>query len=164
VDAILFWILAGLSVVSALVTVTRRNPLASALGLAVSLVSVAGLFAMLHAHLLFILQILVYAGAIIVLIIFVIMLLNLGDRDLKALGVQPVKFGLAAAVCSVGAILVLSAVRGLPPLRAKVPPTFGTAADVGHALFGPHIIAFEIVGLILLIGIIGAVILAKKGE
>lgn len=163
-DAILFWILAGVSVVAGLVTVTRRNPLASALGLAVALVSMAGLFAMLHAHLLFILQILVYAGAIIVLIIFVIMLLNLGERDLKNLGIQPVKFGLSAAVCSIGAVLVLMALRGLPRFRDNVPDDFGTAAHVGRALFGPHLIAFEIVGLILLNGIIGAVILAKKGE
>jgi len=83
VEALLFWTFAAVSVAGGTVAITRRNPLASALALAVVLVAIAGLFALLDAHLLFILQILVYAGAIVVLIVFVIMLLNLGDEDLR---------------------------------------------------------------------------------
>ena len=163
-EAILFWIFAVLSVVSALITITRKSPLASALALAVSLVAVAGLFAMLSAHLLFILQILVYAGAIVVLIIFVIMLLSLGERDLSAMKIQPVKFALSSVACVLACALTLRAVRGLPALRQPAPAEFGTAAQMGGALFGRHVIPFELVGVILLVGIIGAVVLAKKGD
>lgn len=78
-----FYIFASLSVLGALLMVLRRNPLDGAVSLILSLCAVAGLFAMLHAQLLFILQILLYAGAIMVLIIFVIMLLNLSKEELK---------------------------------------------------------------------------------
>ncbi len=163
-EAILFWALAAISVAASVVTITRRNPLASALGLAVALVAVAGLFAALSAHLLFILQILVYAGAIVVLIIFVIMLLNLREEDLRTMAIAPLRFGLSALACAAGCLLALRAVRRLPALSEPAPPGFGTAAQMGGALFGRYLIPFEIVGVILLIGILGAVVLAKKGE
>jgi NADH-quinone oxidoreductase subunit J len=164
VEALLFWTFAAVSVAAGTVTITRRNPLASALGLAVVLVAIAGLFAMLDAHLLFILQILVYAGAIVVLIVFVIMLLNLGEADLKEMRIQPLRFGLSAVVCAVGCALTLRALSGLPGMRQSVGAGFGTAREVSLRLFGPFLLPFEILGLILLVGIIGAVVLAKKGE
>jgi len=160
----MFWSLALISVAAAGVAITRRNPLASALALAVCLIAVAGLFAMLSAHLLFILQILVYAGAVVVLIVFVIMLLNLGDADLRTMGVQWGRFAIAGAVCLLGCVATLRATRGIPGLWRPEPPGFGTAGAVGEALFGRHLISFELIGLILLVGILGAVVLAKKGE
>ena len=163
-NPILFWILAAIAVASAVVTITRRNPLASALALAVCLLAVAGLFAGLDAHLLFALQILVYAGAIIVLIIFVIMLLNLADADLRSMKLEPRRFAVSAAICALGCLVSLRAVRGLPGLWTPAPPSFGTAEEMGSVLFGRHMIELEIVGLILLVGILGAVVLAKRGE
>ncbi len=160
----LFWILAGLSVVSGVIAVTRRNPLSSALALAIALVAVAGLFAMLDAHLLFILQILVYAGAIVVLIVFVIMMLNLGPEDLEPMRIQPLKFGLAALVSAAACGGTLLWIRDMPSLSAPVTPGFGTASEVSKVLFGPMLLGFEIVGLILLVGILGAVVLAKKED
>jgi NADH-quinone oxidoreductase subunit J len=164
VEAFLFWTFAAVSVAGSAVTITRKNPLASALALAVVLVAIAGLFAMLDAHLLFILQILVYAGAIVVLIVFVIMLLNLGEKDLREMRIQPVKFAASAVVCAVGCILTLRALRGLPDLRRPASPEFGTAEAVSLELFGPFLVPFEVLGVILLIGIVGAVLLAKKGN
>lgn len=163
-NPILFWILAAIAVLSAVVTITRRNPLASALGLAMSLLAVAGLFAGLDAHLLFALQILVYAGAIIVLVIFVIMLLNLADADLEGMKLEPRRFTVSAVACGLGCLVTLRAVRGLPELWPAAPPSFGTAEQMGNVLFGRHMIELEIVGLILLVGVLGAVILAKRGE
>lgn len=163
-NAVLFWILAVLSVVGAIVTITRRNPLASALALAVVLIAIAGLFAMLSAHLLFILQILVYAGAITVLIIFVIMLLNLDEARLGEMRIKPVRFILSMIVCAAGCVMTLRAVRGLPALREPVDASFGTVTDVSRVMFGPYLIPFEILGVILLVGIVGTVVLAKRGE
>lgn len=163
-EAFLFWTFAAVSVAGGVVTITRKNPLASALALAVVLVAIAGLFAMLDAHLLFILQILVYAGAIVVLIVFVIMLLNLGDEDLREMRIQPVRFAISAAACAAGAFLTIRALRGLPDLRQPIGEGFGTARAVSLELFGPFLIPFEVLGVILLVGIIGAVVLAKKGE
>ncbi|MDM7916800.1 MAG: NADH-quinone oxidoreductase subunit J [Candidatus Eisenbacteria bacterium] len=122
------------------------------------------MFAGLAAHLLFILQILVYAGAIVVLIVFVIMLLNLREEDLAPLAVEKGKFAVAAIAAAAGCALVLRSLSGLPGLWRPVPPEFGTAQDVAGALFTRFLIPFEILGLILLVGIMGAVVLAKKGE
>ena len=163
-ETALFYILAGISLVAALVTVTRRNPLSSALALAVCLVAVAGLFAMLSAHLLFILQILVYAGAIVVLIIFVIMMLNLAPEDLEPMRVSPRKFAISGVLCALACALTLRWIGRLDWFETPLPDGFGTAREVSKVLFGPYVLPFEIVGLILLIGILGAVVLAKKGE
>jgi NADH-quinone oxidoreductase subunit J len=163
-EAALFWVFAAIAVASALTAITRRNPISSALALAVTLFAVAGLFAMLSAHLLFILQILVYAGAVIVLIIFVIMLLNLGPEDLQEMRLSPRKFALASVVCAVACGLTLHALSGIRMGSRPAPPEFGTAAAVSQILFTRMLFPFEIVGLILLVGILGAVALAKKGD
>jgi NADH-quinone oxidoreductase subunit J len=118
----------------------------------------------LSAHLLFILQILVYAGAIVVLIIFVIMLLNLDNVRLREMRVRPVRFTVSAVICALGCFMTLRALRGLPPLPRQVDPSFGTVTDVSRVMFGPYLILFEIIGVILLVGIIGAVVLGKRGE
>jgi len=164
VNTVLFWVLAAISVGGAVVTITRRNPLASALSLAVVLIAIAGLFAMLNAHLLFILQILVYAGAIVVLIIFVIMLLNLDQARLREMRIRPVKFAVSAIICAAGCAMTLRALRGLPSLQAQVDPSFGTVTDVSRVMFGPYLVLFEILGVILLVGILGVVVLGKRGE
>ncbi len=163
-NAVFFWIFSAIAVAGGLTTVTRRNPLSSAIGLAVSLVAVAGLFAMLSAHLLFILQILVYAGAIIVLIIFVIMLINQRQEDLDAMRLKGGRFLVSLAICGAGCALTLRALRGLPDIDRPISPAFGTAADVGRITFSAYLIPFEVVGLILLVGILGAVVIAKRGE
>jgi NADH-quinone oxidoreductase subunit J len=164
VDAVLFWILAAVAIAAAIVTITQRNPLGSALALAVVLVAVAGLFAMLDAHLLFILQILIYAGAIVVLIIFVIMLLDLDKEQLEEMRIQPVKFAISAVVCAVACFFAIRAIRGIPALAEPVRASFGTVREVSSVMFGTYLIPFEILGLILLVGIVGAVVLAKRGQ
>ncbi len=164
-SSIFFWVFAAISVGGGLITVTRKSPLSAALGLALSLIAVAGLFAQLSAHLLFILQILVYAGAIVVLIIFVIMLINQEERELEEMRLRGGRFAASAAVCAIGCVLALRGLRGLPDFaRTPVRADFGTAADVGRVALGAYVIPFEILGVILLVGIIGAVLLAKRGE
>jgi NADH-quinone oxidoreductase subunit J len=161
---VFFWLFAAIAVGGGFVTVTRRNPLSAALGLAVSLIAIAGLFAMLEAHLLFILQIFVYAGAIVVLIVFVIMLINQEEPELEEMRLRPGRFAASAIACAAGCALTLRSLRGLPDFASPVPPGFGTVESVAGVAFGAYLVPFEFLGLILLVGILGAVVLAKKGE
>jgi NADH-quinone oxidoreductase subunit J len=165
VNPTVFWSLAALAVVSALVVISKRNPLGSALALAVNLVALAGLFASLSAPFLFIIQILVYAGAVVVLIVFVIMLLNLSSADLREQAVQKGKFAAAALACAAATALLVRAVAGRPAeTPAPVPSDFGSVESMADRLFTQYLLPFEVVSLILLVGIVGAVVLAKREE
>src|SRR5213080_1828410 len=140
---VIFWAFAGLAILSALSCITRRSPVASALWLVVTLFSLAALFVLLDAQFIAVLQVLVYAGAIMVLFLFVIMLLNLGrpgPTDLKG------PAGLGVGVLLAGLLLVQ-----LLGLRRVAPP-----------LFGAYLVPFEITSILLLAAIVGAVVLAKR--
>ena len=164
-NPVLFWILATTMVVSALFVVAKRSPLASALALSVNLLALAGIFGGLSAPFLFIVQILVYAGAVIVLIVFVIMLLNLKHEDLKAQSIQRGKFAVAAVLCGIVALVMLRlSARGVHPAAASIAPDFGSVEHLAMELFGRYALSLEIVAVILLVGILGAVVLAKRGE
>jgi NADH-quinone oxidoreductase subunit J len=166
---IVFWAFGGIAVMSATLCITRRSPVASALWLIQTLFSIAVLFTLLGAPFLGVLQVLVYAGAIMVLFLFVIMLLNLGRRgmgDLKGL------FGAGVAVV-LGLALLLE-LRGLavatPSAAIRLPPGVMSAAQqqqgvvgvVAAPLFSTYLIPFEITSLLLLAAVVGAVVLAKR--
>jgi NADH-quinone oxidoreductase subunit J len=165
-EQILFWLLAvGAIVTSALVVLppSGKNPLYGALLLIVSFFFVAGLYILLFAHTMAVLQILVYAGAIMVLFTFVIMLLNLTTRELgdekrtiaKGLGVVGV------GVIGVKTLLMLDGQA--PAIAARpMPEGFGTVEAIADVLFQNYLISFELTGLLLLVAVIGAVILAKR--
>jgi NADH-quinone oxidoreductase subunit J len=162
---VLFWLFSATSVIAALFVVGKRSPLASALALSVCLLSLAGLFAGLTAPFLFIIQILVYAGAVIVLIVFVIMLLNLTSDELRAQAIQKGKFFVSAVLCLIATGLLLGSLGPASPLGATpLPGAFGSIENLGDALLTRYVLPFEIAAVILLVGIIGAVVLAKRGE
>lgn len=164
-NPVVFWSLSAISVISALFVVGKRSPLAGALALAVCLAALAGIFAGLSAQFLFIIQILVYAGAVVVLIVFVIMLLNLGAEELKAQAIQRGKFFGSLVLCLVATALLLRSLTTVQFGRpVELPSDFGHIEPVAMVLFSKHILAFEVISLILLVGIIGAVVLAKRGE
>lgn len=156
-----FWILAVLSVISALVVVLHRNPIYSALALVNALFLIAVLFVLLDAHLVAFLQVIVYAGAIMVLFLFVLMLLSAGDelpsgrRLLPRVGI--VAAGLVLAL-EIGALLVG---RG-PEESTPLPATFGTTEAVAERLFTGHLLAFELTSILLLVAVVGAVALARR--
>lgn len=161
-QAILFYILAALSVAGGILMVSQKNPLSGAFSLILSLVSLAGLFAMLHAEFVFILQVLVYAGAIMVLIIFTIMLLNLKKEELEEAPVGWMRGLLTAVACAVAAF---GAIRVLGDVKSggnQVAAGFGSLEAVGHSMLSSFIYPFEIISLILLVAIVGVVLLAKK--
>jgi NADH-quinone oxidoreductase subunit J len=170
-NPILFWTLAALAVAAGLLVVTKRNPLGGALALAVHLVALAGLFASLSAPFLFVIQILVYAGAVVVLIIFVIMLLNLREEDLREQVLSKGKLALSVLLCLMATALLLRVVAGAagtqagwPTALPGLPPDFGGVESLADQLFNRYLLPFEVVSLILLVGIVGAVVVAKRGE
>ena len=160
--AIVFYILAATSVLGGLLMVTRKNPLGGAFALVMSLVALAGLFAMLLAEFIFVLQILVYAGAIMVLIIFTIMLLNLKSEEIKETPVgkfQVVVLALICAACAFGFIQVFS---HIPADEVATPADFGSIEAVGRMMLSDYLYPFEVISVLLLVAIVGVVLLAKK--
>ena len=161
-ELVSFYILAGVSVIGALLMVSRKNPLTGALALVVSMAGVAGLFAMLHAEFVFILQVLLYAGAIMVLIIFTIMLLNLSPKELKERPVGKVRGVIVLAATVAGFIGFIRVLMLLPEGVPFVSPTFGNIEEVGALMLSSYLFPFEIISVLLLVAIVGVVVLAKK--
>jgi len=164
-----FWIFGVIAMGSALLCITRKNPIASALWLVVTLFALAALFVLLDAQFIAVLQVLVYAGAIMVLFLFVIMLLNLGrpgPSDIKG------PLGLGVAVLLAAALLFLlqpltqTTLRSAITLPAGSVPALqqqqGIVGAVANPLFSAYLIPFEIASVLLLAAIVGAVVLAKR--
>lgn len=163
---ILFLALAGGAVISTVLVIAPpvgRNPLYAALMLVVSFFFMSGLYVMLLAHLMAVLQILVYAGAIMVLFMFVIMLLNLSDDELGVdrwtVGKSVGGAALGFIAVKVGLILSMSADKFQ---KGSIDPEFGTLDSVGDLLFRQFLFPFEMTSILLLIAVIGAVVLAKR--
>lgn len=153
-------------VLTAILVVALRNPVYSVLSLLIMFFHVAGLFITLHAEFLAAVQIIVYAGAILVLYLFVVMLLNLkGDESYQ----RQVWLGIGlGAVALAEVIYLMSADRGgVPPVIRPVsgiilPPDAGNTEIIGGLLYTQYLFPFELASLILLVAMIGAIILGKR--
>jgi NADH-quinone oxidoreductase subunit J len=173
---VFFGLLAGGAVLTSLMVVLPRsgsNPLYGALWLVLSLGFLAGIFVLLLAHLLAVLQILVYAGAIMVLFIFVIMLLNLSQQELDVVPARRSSpwLGILAMLVvggTVGYASVAASERTVNELGGPMDATqphfagFGSVEAIGTSLFTEHLFPFELTGILLLVAIVGAVVLAKR--
>ena len=158
---VVFWALVAAAIASALVVITHRNPIVSAMALAVNLVTIAWLFVLVEAKFMGLLQVIVYAGAIMVLILFVIMLLNLRE-EAKEHPVGTFQRWLApAGALAFGGALVRAILSQDYPL-AEISPEYGTAFTVGRTLFSSFYYPFEAISLLLVAAMVGAVILAKR--
>ena len=166
-----FYYMAAASVVSALVAVTRKSPIHSMLWVLALFLHVAGIFLLLGAEFLAAVQIIVYAGAILIFYLFVVMLLDLPGEEARP------RFGkhwplAAGAGLSFVALAWLAMVEVPEPARAGLGPSAGgltpegppqgSLRDIGEALFGPFALPFEMASLVLLAAIIGAVVLARR--
>ncbi len=161
--AALFLVLAVLTVVSALGVVLHPNPVKSALALIVTLFLLAVVFVLLEAHMIAALQIIVYAGAIMVLFLFVIMLLNLQSEDPERGRRRFVLRGLAWAGGVLLAVELALLTRGAPVGRpGAAPEGYGTAQSVAQSLFTDFLLPFELTSILLLVAVVGAVVLAQK--
>ncbi|WP_437729369.1 NADH-quinone oxidoreductase subunit J family protein [Sorangium sp. So ce861] len=147
-----------------LATVAARNPIRGAMGLLTSIVGIAGLYLMLSAEFLAAIQILVYAGAVVILFLFVIMLLGpsaTSPRDARTAVPRYVGAGVFAA-SSIGALaLVASAAKPGARVVPEAPEALGTIEALGHELFTKGIVPFELSGALLLVAVIGAVAVAR---
>ena len=160
-EPFLFWVFAVPLIVSAAGVVAARNPVNAAISLVTAFCFLAGIYVLLTAHLLAFLQVLVYAGAIMVLFLFVIMLLNTGD---DALGRSRMKIMQAAGVvgaAGVVAVVVAAVNRAGPFPMSQVPDDFDTVKVVGRLLYTQFLLPFEATSLLLLVAIVRTVVVAK---
>ena len=152
------------AVVSALLMVTTKRPVRAAMSLVATMSFLAGLYVLLDAHLIAVLQLIVYAGAIMVLFLFVIMLLNVEEKEGKLAGKTMLLQAFATVV--VGLVMVtmvgLFKANGSLGAAGDASDAFGTTKAVGQMLFTEYLLPFEIASLLLLAAIVGAVILAKR--
>lgn len=162
VEAIAFYILAALAVLGGVIMVTRKNPLSGAFALVLSMVAIAGIFAMLHAEFVFILQVLLYAGAIMVLVIFTIMLLNLSPEELQEAPVGRLRTLITLAAAATGFFAFTAVLRTMGETAGHLPGGFGNVAEVGRLMLGTYLYPFEVISILLLVAVVGVVILAKK--
>jgi NADH-quinone oxidoreductase subunit J len=161
-----FYLLSGLALISGILVITRRNPVHSALALIVTLLALAGIYLMLYAPFVAGVQIILYAGGIMVLFLFVIMLVNVGRVEKER---QFNKQWLVAIVASLGLgilfVKVFTSSKILTELLKKPMAQLQEASNtqqVGLLLYGQYMLAFEIASLLLLVAIVGAVVMAKK--
>ena len=161
-EAIFFYTFTGLMILAALSVVLSRRPIYSVLSLLLAMFCLAALFVMLGAYFVAVLQILLYAGAVLVLFLFVIMLLNLSPDD----AAHHRFFTFRAAGTAAALLLLWSLWRvllGTPAtVLSEVPPAHGTVASIGKLLFTTYLLPFELTSFLILAAIIGAVTLAKQ--
>jgi NADH-quinone oxidoreductase subunit J len=159
---VLFYLFAALAVASALgMVLNLRNTVAAAMSLVVTMVALAGIYVLLEAHLVAAIQIMVYGGAIVVLFLFVVMLLNLRADEFAPGRQWLTKLAAALVVIAAGAQLVRLLAGDLPEPGA-LPPGFGGYRMVGIALYTDYVLLVEVASLLLLAAIVGALILAKR--
>src|SRR5512142_2400128 len=160
----LFCLFGAICVAGALNLLAQKHPIASALSLIVVMGSLAGEYMLLGAEFVAVIQIIVYAGAIMVLFVFTIMLLNAGEEEHSRGSKVAVILGVPAMVIA----LVLGAWVLVAHNPANVPvglgAMYGSAAGIGEMLFKPFLLPFEITSVLILIAIMGAVVLARREE
>ncbi|MCI0706544.1 MAG: NADH-quinone oxidoreductase subunit J [Ignavibacteriae bacterium] len=164
-ESILLYSLSVIFVGSAIMVITRRNPVISALYLILNFFCLAGLYLTLHAQFIAVIQVLVYAGAIMVLFLFVIMLLNLGDEQRLKEKISFTK--IIAAGLGFGLLMELIYIVGfidvpMPAGDFSKGVEIGTVEHIGKQLFTTYLFPFEITSVLLLAAMVGAVVLAKR--
>lgn len=157
----LFVVTALFAIAGGLITVAARRPLRAAMGLMIHIVSLAGLFLTLNAHLLAAIQVLVYAGAVVVLFVFVIMLIG------PATETGPVEGGLvsrstAGALTVAVFLVVATSVGSFAAPWVSVEADFGTVEGLGLALYQEALVPFELISITLLVAIVGAIAIARS--
>ena len=163
--ALLFILFAGMAIGCAISMVAQRNPLYSAISLIGVFISLACLYVTLAAPFIAAVQVIVYAGAIMVLVVFVIMLLNVEEeerRPLRMRALVPVAMGLAAVLFAEAAFIIFF-VQASPATPTRNLSDVGLTSSIGAGLFTGYLLPFEITSILLLMAIVGAITLARRG-
>jgi NADH-quinone oxidoreductase subunit J len=160
----LFWLFASLAVIFGAAVVINRNPVASALSLVVSFLGLAALFMSLDAYFVGIIQVLVYAGAVMVLFLFIVMLLNLQAEERRRINWLAVAGG--GGVALILLVQIALTIGHFEAARKTFPPLLGATTDdvrnIGAALFRNYNLPFQIIGVLVLVATIGVVLLSKR--
>lgn len=163
VNTVFFVIFSLVAILSGVCMITRKHPLSAALSLVVTFIALAGLYGLLAAKLVFIIQILVYAGAIMTLVIFSIMLLNVQDEDLPKEENIIGKTSLSLLFVLPVLLIITRAIGSIKENAfPAVDPSFGTINTLGLFLFQKYSFPFEVISILLLISLLGVVVLAKR--
>ncbi len=167
-ELIVFLVLAAVAVLSGILMITRANPVNSALFLILNFIALAGMYLTLNAQFVAIIQILVYAGAIMVLVLFVIMLLNLQDEEpLRETLTKRHYASLLFALLTLAMLIEAIGWMGgdtLDRMQQQSPLAVanGTVQHIGDVLFSSYVFPFELTSILLLAAMLGAVVIAKK--
>ena len=162
----IFFLFAGLAIASAISLVYHKNPLYSAISLIGVLISLACIYITLAAPFIAAVQILIYAGAIMVLVVFVIMLLNLEEdsKPFNRLGYLYALGGIMGLVLLIQTFFIFYAVHQTPNKVASADNTAGLTQNIGRAMYTEYLLPVEVVGVLLLMSIIGAIMLSRRLE
>jgi NADH-quinone oxidoreductase subunit J len=163
-ETFFFWLFAGSTVASGLIVISQKNPVAAALFLVLSMLCLAGLFVTLNAFLLAAVQVLVYAGAVLVLFLFTIMLLDLKTEKKKKIRFLGIVSGACVGALFLGAMLTVlgSSPQGEVTVKSLPAEVANDVPVLGQLLFTRYVLPFEVIGLLLLVAIIGVVLLSKR--
>ena len=164
IETVLFAALALIAILSALLVITSPSPIASALYLVVTMFCLAGLYVLLAAPFVAAIQIIVYAGAVLVLILFVIMLLNLRSIEERISAGWQIAGIAVASLVLIAAFLSIMSGAAVVPSNTALPEGFSRVSEIGNLLFSKYLYAFEVTSVLLLLAIIGAVALIRKPD
>jgi NADH-quinone oxidoreductase subunit J len=171
ITVLAFYLFAALTVASAILVIFARNPVHSVLWLILAFFNAAGLMLLLGAEFIALLLVIVYVGAVAVLFLFVVMMLDIDFARLRSGFTKNLPFGLIIALVLLAEIIIAANARQAGPLiaapaPANAPPVQPNIVAIGEALYGRYLFPFEIAGLILLVAMIGAIVLThrKRGD
>ena len=161
---VLFFVFAAVAVAGALNLLAQKHPINSALSLIVVMGSLAVLYLLLGAEFVAAVQVIVYAGAVMVLFVFVIMLLNAGEEEIEGSGSRVARiFGYPAVALLAGALTYALVTRGDTGSEVRIGTFLGSTHQVGRLLFRDFLLPFEVTSVLILIAIMGAVVLGRRG-
>ncbi|WDF46560.1 NADH-quinone oxidoreductase subunit J [Chryseobacterium sp. KACC 21268] len=162
-DQILFFIVAFLAIASAVYFVFAKNPMYAILSLIVTMFSIAGMYILLNAQFLGIVQIIVYTGAIMVLFLYILMMLNLNAEDESKKQNLPKFIGIfSVCILFVGMLGAYKGLSGKTVAEGNIDYSVGLTKNLGRLLFNEYVLPFELASILILAGIVGAVLIGKK--
>ncbi|NNM75436.1 NADH-quinone oxidoreductase subunit J [Sphingomonas sp. ID1715] len=166
IQAFAFYLFSGVMILSALLTITARNPVHSVLWLILAFFNAAGLMLLLGAEFIAMLLVIVYVGAVAVLFLFVVMMLDIDFAELRAGFTRYLGFGSVVAVALLAEIIIAVTVRGSGPVALSSRPMAATSVSniqaLGQLLYTRYLYIFEAAGLVLLVAMIGAIVLTHR--
>ncbi len=165
IHPVLFFLFAAVAVAGAINLLAQKHPINSALSLIVVMGALAAIYMLLGAEFVAAIQVIVYAGAVMVLFVFVIMLLNAGEEEHEGAGSRVARVIGYPAVVVGAAVGIYALVKwAAPGTNVQIGQFLGTTQDIGRLLFRDFLLPFEVTSVLILVAIMGAVVLGRRGE